>query len=1523
MKYTSTILFLFLSITYAGTIFSQPYEKDLAVTAIISPESAGGLGDFEIVVAEVFNAGTQTQANYSLTLTLDGELLSEETILEPLQPNQTYNYTFFMPVDLSNPGQTYEIEVCSWLAGDVFPDNNCFTKDVTHLLDAYCIPSADCAFGDGLADFALGDIQNLESGCSPDGYGDFTSLSTDLDVTTSHTVMVKSGFGSQKFSLFIDLNQDYVFQDDERLITDFEMAVAEETYNVDFNLPPDALSGNTRMRAKVTWIQSSADPCTNASFGEIEDYTVNILSEPLAANVGVLNFELPASIAIGPYAAEATVVNYGFESQSFPVTLTIGDFVSTVDVIELAPGESLDISFDPWDASVGAYSAEVCTQLTGDENPANDCKSASTAVVSPMTAYGYVNYSPSSGLQEGWVIFDLVDPGTINQLSISSLDLPLIGATWVDGMIYAVAYEGEVYSFDPISTETTLLFEDSPLVGIAFDGTNFYGNSYAELFEINIATGELSLIGSFEDPELNGITSIAFDGNGNLYGVDLTDDNLFSIDKATADVNYIGPLGGDFIIIQDIAFDKTTNTLYFAGQNYSGESGLYIINTQTGEAVMTAPLQNNVHISAFTIPSENTLLLPPSNLQATVNGNNVELSWQEPFTGSYTGFNVYRDGNLLGSVTTTTFSDSDLDFGIYQYQVSAFYDEGESQLTDPLEVAIGNPDLAVNPVSIDQVVETGESVLTELVIHNTGNINLNYSLNTAYTNQNKSQNKGISTVTKKQFEKLAAERFGEGWQQLLYDPSDPESINDYCIPTSNCNFGDGINSFELAEISNVNSGCSPNGFGDFTNLSTGLATGTVYDVTISSSYSNNFVNVWIDLNQDEEFTEDERVVSDLQCEIPGQTYTAQLEIPVSAINGETRMRVMGSWLYSNTDPCQNTNFGETEDYTVIIGASNPWIALDPLSGSIAPGDNAVVQVTLDASNLPVADYTASILVSSNDTINSLFELPVNLTVIDQSLSNFDPVWETPFNPMTIFVVSAQIDSLDMQLGDEVGVFDIDPNTGQEICVGAGLVTQPINNTNILEIIVSMDDGSNPDVANGFTPGNELIFKLWTAELGEISEVITEFPTPGFDEVFTPLGTAIVALSAEVMATQQMVFQPGWNLVSSSVVPLNTNMMSVFQPLIEDENLLKVIDQDGGSLVYLPLPDPEGKWVNSIGEMSIMEGYYVKVSETADVSMQGMPLAMPVTVPLQSGWNIMGYPADDPQDALETVQPLIDGEVLYKVLDDAGGLIQYIPFPEPNGQWINTIGNLQNGKGYYIKVLDESSLMIGEGQGGSNSKSVIAVNDPVYFEPVYQNNPYMPMHFILMTNTMLNTGDEVGIFDGEVCVGASVYDGNSNAMSITVTSMDDPATSEMDGFTIGNDFTIKVYSNGQLYESVQTEYIDGSETFAALETYVGNITDVMTGSNENAAGIQNFLKVAPNPASGSTSITLKLTSEAKVAFTMHQLTGEVVSEINFGTILKGTFNTKLDVSDLNPGVYVLKVHVDGQTKEIFYQKVIVQ
>jgi hypothetical protein len=52
----------------------------------------------------------------------------------------------------------------------------------------------------------------------------------------------------------------------------------------------------------------------------------------------------------------------------------------------------------------------------------------------------------------------------------------------------------------------------------------------------------------------------------------------------------------------------------------------------------------------------------------------------------------------------------------------------------------------------------------------------------------------------------------------------------------------------------MNSGCSPNGYGDFTNLTATLDPGESYTVTWQTGYSNQFACLWIDLNSDKEFS---------------------------------------------------------------------------------------------------------------------------------------------------------------------------------------------------------------------------------------------------------------------------------------------------------------------------------------------------------------------------------------------------------------------------------------------------------------------------------------------------------------------------------------------------------------------------------------------------------------------------------------------------------------------------------------------
>lgn len=83
-------------------------------------------------------------------------------------------------------------------------------------------------------------------------------------------------------------------------------------------------------------------------------------------------------------------------------------------------------------------------------------------------------------------------------------------------------------------------------------------------------------------------------------------------------------------------------------------------------------------------------LTPPANLEATVNGSDVTLTWDVPSKRTLLGYNVYRDNVKVNTtpVNTTTYADQSVSAGNHVYQVSAVYSEGESPKTDYVEVFI-------------------------------------------------------------------------------------------------------------------------------------------------------------------------------------------------------------------------------------------------------------------------------------------------------------------------------------------------------------------------------------------------------------------------------------------------------------------------------------------------------------------------------------------------------------------------------------------------------------------------------------------------------------------------------------------------------------------------------------------------------------------------------------------------------------------------------------------------------------------
>ena len=84
-------------------------------------------------------------------------------------------------------------------------------------------------------------------------------------------------------------------------------------------------------------------------------------------------------------------------------------------------------------------------------------------------------------------------------------------------------------------------------------------------------------------------------------------------------------------------------------------------------------------------------------------------------------------------------------------------------------------------------------------------------------------------------------------------PGDANSSNDsltvsvtnvgLCTPEADCSYGDGMTSFEFADISNLDSGCSELGYGDYTDLTTDLLQGETYDMTFSSGYGLSLIHI--------------------------------------------------------------------------------------------------------------------------------------------------------------------------------------------------------------------------------------------------------------------------------------------------------------------------------------------------------------------------------------------------------------------------------------------------------------------------------------------------------------------------------------------------------------------------------------------------------------------------------------------------------------------------------------------------------
>ena len=266
-------------------------------------------------------------------------------------------------VTYSNPN-SFKVSLTVTNAGG----NNTKTIENYILVDQvqaeYCIPSPT-ASEEWISKVTIGDNVN-ESGS--EGYADFTSTTFVLEAGTNPGIELVPGFNPRSkfeyWAVWIDFNSDYSFTNDEMV---FSASKSKSTVNGTIAIPA-GLEISTRMRVAMGKTPPTA--CDFVDFGEVEDYTLNIVPpqpKPPVADFAANKY----TIYVGESIQFSDLSSNGPTSWtwSFPGANATSSTIQNPEIIYNSPGVfdvSLTVSKLGFEASTVTKNAIITVKELSD-----------------------------------------------------------------------------------------------------------------------------------------------------------------------------------------------------------------------------------------------------------------------------------------------------------------------------------------------------------------------------------------------------------------------------------------------------------------------------------------------------------------------------------------------------------------------------------------------------------------------------------------------------------------------------------------------------------------------------------------------------------------------------------------------------------------------------------------------------------------------------------------------------------------------------------------------------------------------------------------------------------------------------------------------------------------------------------------------------------------------------------------------------------------------------------------------------
>ncbi|TYB78511.1 GEVED domain-containing protein [Bizionia myxarmorum] len=177
-------------------------------------------------------------------------------------------YTATAPTQLGDVVEWRLASTCVATTDTAYSDVATFTVAIS-----YCEAAGGSTTFENIANVTYAGINNTTTAHA--GYNNFTAQIGSVMQGSPNQISVTITADSDDFVYaFIDWNQNGTLDDAGEVYTIAPGTSSVGPHTMDITVPTDAVLGNTRMRVKVGWNESTPNPCGTFSYGEIEDYTV-------------------------------------------------------------------------------------------------------------------------------------------------------------------------------------------------------------------------------------------------------------------------------------------------------------------------------------------------------------------------------------------------------------------------------------------------------------------------------------------------------------------------------------------------------------------------------------------------------------------------------------------------------------------------------------------------------------------------------------------------------------------------------------------------------------------------------------------------------------------------------------------------------------------------------------------------------------------------------------------------------------------------------------------------------------------------------------------------------------------------------------------------------------------------------------------------------------------------------------------------------------------------------------------------